>query len=305
MQVLITGGTGFVGGHVIPRLQSSGHSVAAIGTRAESRLSSQRSFQYIQADTTRPGAWQEAVAQADLIFNLAGRTIFRRWSTRYKQVIESSRIETTRRIVDALPDHSQAVLVSASAVGYYGDGGDEVLTEASAGGKDFLARLAGDWEAVAEQAAAKSVRVVTARFGVVLGADGGALAAMLPAFRSGVGGPVGSGRQWLPWIHIDDLVSALLFLAGHGDLQGPFNLCSPHPVSNKDFARALGSVLGRPAVMPAPAFALKLALGEMADVVLASQRVVPAKLLAAGFEFRYPLLEDALAALLKKSPQPS
>lgn len=300
MKVLIIGGTGFVGGHAVSRFLALGHRVTVVGSRSESRLPTPRRFQYIQADTTLPGAWQQAVPQADLIVNLAGRTIFHRWTAGYRQILRDSRIQTTRLIVDALPTPSQAVLVNTSAVGYYGDGGDKVLTEISAGGDDFLAGLARDWEAAAQTAAVKSARVVIPRFGVVLGADGGALASMLPAFRMGMGGRLGSGRQWFPWIHIEDLVAALVFLADHGELSGPFNLCSPHPVPNGDFVRTLGRVLGRPALMPAPALALKLTLGEMAGVLLAGQRAAPAKLLAAGFEFRYPLLEEALVALLAK-----
>ncbi|MDA8141712.1 MAG: TIGR01777 family oxidoreductase [Desulfobacteraceae bacterium] len=300
MQILIVGGTGFVGGHLVKRFLDSGHGVTVTGTRPESRLASDRRFQYLQADTAQPGPWQQAVGRADVIINLAGRTIFRRWSVPYKQAIYDSRILTTRNIVAALPEPSTAALVSTSAVGYYGNGGDALLTEDAAPGDDFLGVLAREWEAAALAAAAKGVRVAIARFGIVLGEGGGALAAMLPAFRLGLGGPLGNGRQWFPWIHLGDLAGAIEWLALRDDLQGSFNLCAPNPATNKELAQTLGRVLGRPAFVPAPALVLKLLLGEMAGVLLSGQRAVPAKLLAAGFEFRYPRLEKALTALLHK-----
>jgi uncharacterized protein len=298
MKVFITGGTGFVGSHARAHYLDQGHEVAYVGSRsAPDRIDHERS-RYIRADTTEPGDWQKAAGEADLILNLAGRTIFRRWSERYKARIRDSRILTTRNLVAALPAGSRAVLVSTSAVGYYGDGGEAVLTETSAVGNDFLGRLARDWEAEAMQAAGKGARVVIARFGIVLGRGGGALASMLPAFRFFVGGPMGSGRQWFPWIHIDDLIGAMDFLHRRADLHGPFNLCGPNPVRNKEMARLLGKALGRPAIIPVPAMALKLMMGEMAGALLASQRAIPAKLLAAGYHFNYPDMEGALTDLL-------
>lgn len=299
MRVLITGGTGFIGWHLSVRFSEHGHTVTLLGTRAASPEAASGPYRTLQADTTQPGSWQQAAADADLIVNLAGRTIFKRWSARTKQQIYDSRIQTTRNVVAALPAGSRAVLVSTSAVGYYGDGQESVLTEDAAPGHDFLAALARDWEAEAMGAAVKGVRVVLARFGVVLGSDGGALANMLPAFRFFAGGPLGSGRQWFPWIHIHDLCAAIHFLYERDDLAGAFNLCSPHPARNRELAQTLGRILGRPAVMPAPALVLKLLLGEMAGVLLASQRAVPERLLAAGFQFQYPHLEAALTDLLR------
>jgi uncharacterized protein len=193
------------------------------------------------------------------------------------------------------------VLISTSAVGYYGDCGEAVITEQNAIGDDFLASLAKAWEAEAMRAADKGVRVVIARFGIVLGQDGGALASMVPAFRSFVGGPLGSGKQWFPWLHIHDLLAACDFLYGRADLHGAFNFCSPNPVRNREMAQTLGSVLHRPAMVPVPTMALKLMLGELAGALLASQRAVPAKLLAAGFEFKYPELAGALKDILGSS----
>jgi uncharacterized protein (TIGR01777 family) len=259
----------------------------------------------IRADTTQPGPWQQAAAEADWIVNLAGRTIFHRWSEAYKQQIRDSRILTTRNLVAALPGHRPVVLISTSAVGYYGDGADALLAETAPAGNDFLARLSVDWEQAALDATAKGARVAIARFGIVLSADGGALAQMLPAFRWLVGGPLGSGRQWFPWIHMGDLVAAIEFLAGRDDLAGPFNLCAPHPVINRELARTLGRTLGRPAFVPAPAPALRLLMGEMAGVLLAGQRAVPQRLMAAGFQFRYPHLDGALEALLARRSPPA
>lgn len=298
MRIVITGGSGFIGTPLSRHLLAEGHVVTALGTRPSYKLIDHSQFTYMAADTTRPGNWQQAVSDADLVFNLAGRTIFKRWSRQYKQQIYDSRILTTRNTVDALPTAAQTVLVSTSAVGYYGDRGDTELTESSSSGSDFLADLAKDWESEALAAQAKGVRVAIARFGIALGADGGALAKMIPAFRSFVGGPLGSGQQWFPWIHIQDMVAALHFIGGGSDLSGPFNLCSPHPVRNGMMAQALGRVLARPAAMPAPAFMLKMIMGELAGVLLASQRAVPSHLLKAGFEFGYPEIEVALENLV-------
>lgn len=297
MNVLITGGTGFVGRHLADRFLGQGHVVTLLGSRSASQTSG--SCRTIQADTTQPGDWQQAAAEADLIVNLAGRTIFHRWSEDYKRQMHASRIRTTQNLVAALPAVSQAVLISASAVGYYGDGQDAQLPETAPNGHDLMALLCVDWETAALGAVAKGARVVLARFGIVLDADGGALAKMLPAFRLFAGGPLGSGRQWFPWIHMADLLAAVDFLAGRSDLSGAFNLCSPHPVRNRELARTLGQTLGRPAVLPTPALALRLLMGEMAGALLVSQRAVPERLMAAGFQFQYPRLDLALSDLLR------
>lgn len=298
MRIVITGGSGFVGTHLSRYLLETGHVVTALGARPSYKLIDHSRFSYMAADTTRSGNWQQAVADADLVFNLAGRTIFKRWSQRYKKQIYDSRILTTRNTVEALSTASSTVLVSTSAVGYYGDRGDTKLTESSPPGSDFLADLAKDWESEALAAQAKGARVAIARFGVVLGADGGALAKMIPAFRSFVGGALGSGLQWFPWIHIKDMVAALNFLGTGSDLSGPFNLSAPHPVRYGMMVKALGRVLARPTAMAVPAFMLKMTMGELASVFLASQRVLPTHLSAAGFEFGYPEIEMALENLV-------
>jgi uncharacterized protein (TIGR01777 family) len=299
MKVVITGGSGFVGTHLCRHLLSAGHKVTAIGNRQRYHLIDHDRFAYVSADTTRPGDWQQVITKADLIFNLAGRTIFKRWTKRYKQHIYDSRILTTRYVVDALSASFQSVLVSTSAVGYYGHCGDTELTEASPPGKDFLAKVAMDWEAEAKAARKKGARVAIARFGIVLESDGGALARMIPAFKSFVGGPLGNGKQWFPWIHMQDMVAALAYLASGADLTGPFNLCAPNPVSNAMMAAALGKALGRPAGMPAPAFMLKMVVGELAGVLLGSQRALPSSLLASGFRFQFPEIDTALANLVQ------
>jgi hypothetical protein len=190
------------------------------------------------------------------------------------------------------------VLVSASGVGFYGEGGEEPLTEESPSGDDFLARLSIDWESEALRAAAGGARVALTRLGVVLGPGGGAMAQMLTAFKSFVGGPIGSGRQWFPWIHIDDLAAAVAFIIETPGLSGPINLCAPHPVRNRELARALGKALNRPAVVPTPGFMLRLALGEFAGVLLGSQRALPGKLEAHGFRFHYPDIQSAVTAVV-------
>jgi uncharacterized protein (TIGR01777 family) len=190
------------------------------------------------------------------------------------------------------------VLVSASGVGYYGSRGDDLLTEDAPAGNDFLARLSVDWEGEALAAASKGARVVLARLGVVLGKGGGAMSKMIPAFKFFVGGPIGSGRQWFPWIHLQDLSAAMLFLLEHPEISGPVNLCAPDPVTNRDLAGALGRALNRPAFMPAPAFMVRMALGEFAAVLLGSQRAVPKKLLQHHFGFRHPDIQSAVRAVV-------
>lgn len=249
---------------------------------------------------------------ADAVVNLAGRSLASdrwtvrsmasdRWTARTRQEILDSRLQATRLLVQTMARLSArpAVLVSASAVGYYGSRGDEVLTESSQPGRGFLAELAQAWEAEALRARGAGVRVVCTRFGLILDRRGGSLARLLPIFRLGLGGLLGSGRQWWSWVHLDDVVGAILVAMGSAALDGPVNVVAPEPVTNRDFARALGAVLRRPAVLPAPAFALRLLLGSMADeMILASQRVVPARLQQAGFEFRWPSLRPALADLV-------
>lgn len=296
MKITITGASGFVGTALSRVLLDDGHTVTGLGTSASHPLQSAAHFTWVSADTTVSGEWQKVVSGADAVINLAGCTIFKRWSRAYKTQIADSRIQTTRNVVDAMA--GKKTLVSTSAVGYYGSRGDEALDEHSGPGTDFLARLAVDWEQAALDAEGQGVRVAIMRFGVVLGAGGGALAQMLPAFRMFAGGPLGNGRQWFSWIHLSDLIRAIQFVLDHEPARGTYNFCAPGAVRQKEFARALGAALGRPAIVPAPSLALRLMMGELAGVLLASQKVRPERLIADGFSFRFADVDSALADLV-------
>lgn len=300
MKIAITGASGFVGTALARLLLDGGHVVTGLGTSGSHPLQSAANFTWVSADTTLAGTWQAAVGQADAVVNLAGRTIFKRWSRIYKAKIVDSRILTTRNVVGAMKGEDK-ILISTSAVGYYGSRGDQVLTEYSTPGADFLARLSVDWEEAALDAEKQGIRVAIMRFGVVLGTGGGALAQMLPVFRRFAGGPLGNGRQWFSWIHMVDLLAAIQFLLDHDNARGPYNFCAPGAVRQKDFARALGAALGRPAVVPAPSLALRLMMGEVAGVLLASQKVRPDRLIADGFSFRFADVDSALADLVDRS----
>jgi len=299
MKIFITGGLGFVGRHLSNYLLNGGHQVLAAGTRLAPNPIDHKNFRYISADTTQKGPWQEELKDIDAAVNLAGRTIFKRWTKRYRKLIYDSRILTTRNLVESLPEKKEVVLCSTSAVGYYGNRADDILTEEQPPKDDFLSRISRDWELEAFRAEEKGIRVAVARFGVVIGKKGGAMGKMIPAFRFFLGGPLGNGSQWFPWIHMDDLVSAIMFIVDHNDAKGPFNFCSPNPVRNKDLAKTLGHVLKRPAFMPAPAFMIRLVMGELGSLVLHSQRAVPDKLLKHGFRFQYPDIRDAVEDVVK------
>ncbi|MEJ2221102.1 MAG: TIGR01777 family oxidoreductase [Desulfobacterales bacterium] len=294
MKFLITGGLGFVGANLSEYLLDKGHAVIAVGRAASQNRITADKYQYISADTTRPGDWQKALGEVDAVVNLVGKSIFKRWSKSYKKQIYDSRILSTRNVVDALPADKSVVLCSTSGAGYYGNRGDDLLKEDEKPGNDFLASVSVDWEAQALKGTARGIRVVLMRFGVVLGKGGGALAKMMPAFKFFAGGPIGSGNQWFPWMHLTDLMAAILFVCEHSQVSGPLNFCAPNPVRNRELAKTLGQVLGRPAIMPAPAFMVRAVLGEFANVLLDGQRAIPAGLLSHGFEFRYPDIKSAI-----------
>ncbi len=299
MNFKITGGTGFVGSHLAEFFLSNGHQVTAFGRSSEHPRIRHERFRYVSADTTIPGEWQHELEDADAVINLAGVTIFKRWTDSYKKLIYDSRILTTRNVAAGLPQGRPIVFCSASGVGYYGSQGDELLEEDRGPGNDFLAGLSVEWENEATKSANKDIRVVLMRFGVILGKGGGAMAKMIPAFKLFVGGSMGSGKQWFPWMHLDDLTAAVLFIIESDQIEGAVNFCAPNTIQYRDLARSLGEALNRPAIMPAPAFLIRLAMGEFGNVFLASQRVVPHKLLSHGFSFKYPDIQDALRAVVE------
>ncbi len=296
MKILVTGGTGFVGTQLTSRLLKEGHEITIL-TRLRKEIGSKTpSVLYLRADPTQKGDWQSSINEYEVIINLAGASIFSTWTEETKRAIRESRIFTTRNLVEGIdPERAKSMtLFSTSAVGYYGFHGDEELTENSPPGNDFLARMAVEWEAEALKAREKGCRVVITRFGIVLGKGNGALSQMVPLFRKFIGGPIGSGQQWFSWVHMEDLTEAFLFLMRRPEISGPVNLCSPNPVRNKDFARALGNALKRPAFLPVPGFMIKLVLGEFGSVILEGQRVIPKRLLESEFVFNYPHVGKAL-----------
>jgi uncharacterized protein (TIGR01777 family) len=297
MRVLVTGATGFVGRALIPRLQRDKHSVVA-WVRSEARA---RSLLGADVDMVRTAGGFDglvsAIERCDAVVNLAGAPLMGgRWTAARRAVLEDSRVELTSHLVQAMTAAKPrpGVFVSGSAVGYYGDRADEPLTDASSAGDDFLAQLCRRWEDAAQQAEAIGLRVVRLRTGVVLGRDGGALARLLPPFALGLGGPVGSGRQYLPWIHLHDLVTIIAVALLDDRYRGPMNGVAPEQVTSRSFARALGRALHRPAMLPLPALALRAIFGESATVLLASQRVEPRVLTQLQFAFEFPTVDAAL-----------
>jgi uncharacterized protein len=299
MKVLVSGSSGLVGSALIRKLESRGNEVGRLVRTASTARAPEIRW--------RPGELlhPEPVSGFDGVVHLAGRNLAGRWNDEMKREIRDSRLLGTATISRAVASAFRAsgrpsVLVSASAIGYYGNHGSELLTESSAGGTGFLAALCREWEAAASPAAEAGVRLVLPRLGVVLSRTGGAMGRILPIFRLGLGGRLGNGRQYWSWITLQDVVAAIEFAITSPALAGPVNLVSPNPVTNAEFTAALGRALRRPAIFPAPAFALRLALGEMADeALLASQRVQPEKLLKAGFRFAHPQLDEALEQLLR------
>ncbi len=303
MRVLITGATGTIGLAVADALRARGDQVVALSRDPEraSLVLGAGVEVHPWARPTREPPPQAALSGVDGVVHLLGEQVAQRWSADAKQRIRDSRVLTTRSLVqalDALPDADRPrVLVSQSATGYYGPRDDSMLDEDAPAGHDFLAGVVRAWESEA-RAAEDKLRVVCTRTGVVLSPSGGALAKMLPFFKLGIGGPVAGGRQYVPWIHLEDVVGGVLLCIDADQAQGPVNLTAPNPVTNAELSRALGRVLGRPAVLPVPAAALKLLYGEMAEVVTTGQRGIPVRLRELGYEFRHPSLEPALRDVL-------
>ena len=304
MQIVLTGGTGFIGKTLTRRLAQAGHRVILLTRRPEAvRQSSEDSVQIVSWDGKTLGPWVPSLNGADAVVNLAGEPIAaKRWTPAQKARILSSRMDATGALVAAIAQAKKrpSVLVNASAVGYYGSVESGDVTESHPRGRGFLADTCERWEQEARKAEALGVRVVLLRFGIVLEKDGGALAKMLPPFKFFAGGPLGSGRQWLPWIHREDLIGAVLFVLERARLSGPVNVTAPEPVTMKQFCAALGKSLHRPSWAPVPAFLLRTALGEMSEMLLTGQRVIPQKLETSGYRFRYPRIEEALYSVLQK-----
>jgi len=299
VRVTLTGATGLIGTRLVRALRVRGDEVTVL-SRNPDRAGEALGVEAVGWEPTSGPAPAEALAGRDGVVNLAGESIGQRWTARVKEAIRESRITGTRNLVAGIEaaEPRPQVLVSASATGIYGPRGDETVDEGGAVGDDLLAQVAADWEREAQAAAALGLRVVEIRTGIALAPEGGALEQMLTPFRLGVGGPVAGGRQYFPWIHIDDLVA--LFLRGLDDAtwSGPFNGAAPEAVTNRDFSKALGRALHRPAVMPVPKLALRILFGEGADAVASGVHAVPRRALEHGFEFRHPELGEALADLL-------
>lgn len=301
MSVLVTGGTGWIGSQLLPKLEHpiivSRNQFAAIkrtGLPAE---------QIIECDPTTSKIDPARLSGLRGVVNLVGESIAEgRWNDQKKKRIRESRVLATQNLAESILecDSLPKVLISASATGYYGERGDDVVEESASPGDDFLAKVCADWERAAEPLIEAGVRVCFLRIGIVLGKGGGAMDKMLPPFRIGAGGRLGTGKQWMSWIHINDLVNMIPFLIERETCRGPFNGTAPNPVRNSQFTKSLGKALGRPAVLPVPEFALRLALGEFAEFLCVSQRIVPAAFEAAGFTFQFPDIESAFADIVAK-----
>jgi uncharacterized protein (TIGR01777 family) len=299
VRVFVTGATGLIGRAACAALLDRGDEVIALSRSARAAAALPRGAQVVTGDPAAAGPWQDELARCDACLHLAGEPLASgRWTAEKKRRIRESRVRSTASVAAVIAAGGPSVLVSGSAVGFYGSRGDEILDERSPPGDDFLAEVARAWEDAARPAATRA-RVVLLRTGLVLAREGGALPRLVQPFRLFAGGPLGDGAAWQPWIHLADEVGLVLLALRDARVTGPLVASAPGPVRNRDLARAIGEVLHRPSGLPAPAFALRLALGELASVVLASQRAVPREALALGYRFRFPDLDGALVDLLR------
>jgi uncharacterized protein (TIGR01777 family) len=306
MRVFVTGGTGLIGRRLIKRLLERGDQPVVLTRRyGDARQLFGPNVTLTEGDPMQSGDWMDAVADCDAVIHLAGENVFgRRWNTTFKTLLRGSRVQSTQHVVEALrrkpqrADGQPKTLVNASAIGFYGPRDDEELTEDSPPGSDFLAELCIEWEKSARAAESAGVRCAMIRVGVVLDKEGGALAKLLTPFKMGGGGPVGSGRQWMSWIHHADLIGLFLLALDRSNATGPINGTAPNPVTNRDFGKTLGRVLHRPAFVWTPGLALRVLIGEAATLVVTGQRVLPKRALRLGYSFQYPTLEAALREIL-------
>lgn len=303
MKVAVSGATGFVGSRLVERLQAEGHQIVVLTrnlAKAKQAFPTATHLELIAYDPIGSGTWQAAISGCDAVVNLAGEAIAEsRWTPERKQAILQSRQITTQKIVEAIhqANPKPAVLVNASAIGYYGTSETATFDETSAPGNDFLAEVCQTWEAEANQVKASGTRLVILRIGIVLGM-GGALGKMLTPFKMFAGGPIGTGQQWFSWIHREDLVSLILRALTHSEMEGVFNATAPQPVRMAELTNTLGEVMNRPSWLPVPSFALEAMLGDGAKVVLEGQEVLPKRTLASGFEYQYSTIKPALKQIL-------
>jgi uncharacterized protein (TIGR01777 family) len=303
MKFFFTGGTGFIGSILCKALTKEGHEITMLTNPMKSGGPFHKRVTFVEGDPTRPGDWQERVAEHDVVVNLAGASLFQRWNSKVKKEIFDSRVLATTNIVEALKNNKgkAAHLFSASGVGYYGYHGDKILDEDSPPGNSFLARVALEWEAVARKAEKFNIRVILCRFGIVLGGGGGALRKILQLSNLHIGGRWGGGNQWFSWIHERDVVNIFLFLLAHTHIEGPVNFTAPTPVQNKEMAKLLEEIAQRRLVIGTiPAFIFRLVWGEFSNVFLQGQRVFPHKLIESGFSFQFQTLRESLIELTGK-----
>lgn len=298
MRYFILGGTGFIGGHLVAHLKDKGHKVTALVRSNKKKLPEVLdNVDIVQGDPLNPGAWQKHLmdSSVDAIVNLIGNPIIQRWTPELRRKIHDTRILSTRMVVQAL-EHADApkIFFCANATGYFDDRGNEIIEDNAPAGDDFLAEICQKWQQEAQVAAQQGHRVIVGRFAPVIGKGGGLLAPMLPAFKAGLGGILGTGNQWMSWIHVHDLCRGIVFTVDHADQSGPLNMTAPNPLTNRHFTSALGKVLHRPTLMRVPAFVLKLVYGQASEAILDSQRCVPIRLEQAGFSFRFADIESAL-----------
>ena len=301
MKFVIAGGTGFIGSYLLRTLSGLNHDIVLLTRSASGRAPVSPRVRYVPWDATTFGEWTEEINGADVVLNLAGKNLIdQRWNADVKRKITHSRLHSTDLLVETIAQSvaKPSLLISASAIGYYGDSGTSPVDEHAAPGTDFLAQLVAEWERTSQKAARYGVRVVNPRIGLVLQKDGGLVPRLRLPFTLFVGGWVGSGRQFASWIHMDDVIKAILFPIDHDGLTGPYNVTSPNPVPMKEFCSVFGQILKRPSWLPVPNLALRTLYGEATDTITSGQRVIPQKLLDNGFPFTYPDLRSALSDIL-------